>query len=65
MAAEILRQIRTVVIERARGQCEYCQKPDDRDLNFYRHEVDHVIAETPGGKATLEHLAYACCQCKR
>ncbi len=65
MAAEIPRQIRTVVIERAQGQCEYCQKPDDRDLNFYRHEVDHVIAEKHGGKATLENLAYACFQCNR
>jgi hypothetical protein len=65
MAAESLRELRVAVVERARGQCEYCQKPDDQALNLYRHEVDHIIAEKHGGKLELTNLAYACFQCNR
>ncbi len=63
MATDIARELRTVVIERARHQCEYCQKPDDRELNPHRHEVDHVLAEKHGGRTEAENLAYACFHC--
>lgn len=65
MATESLRELRVAVVERAREQCEYCQKPDDQTLNLYRHEVDHIIAEKHGGKTELANLAYACFQCNR
>jgi hypothetical protein len=65
MATDIARELRTVVIERARHQCEYCQKPDDRALNPHRHEVDHVLAEKHGGGTEADNLAYACFHCNR
>ncbi len=65
MATDIPRGVRGAVIERARGRCEYCHKPDDRMLNPYRHEVDHILAEKHGGDMTLDNLAYACFQCNR
>jgi len=42
MATDIPRDLRRMVIERAHTRCEYCQKPGDRYINPYRHEVDHV-----------------------
>lgn len=65
MATDIPRELRTVVVERARDQCEYCLKPDDRVLNPHRHEVDHVLAEKHGGITEAENLAYACFHCNR
>ncbi len=65
MATAVSREVRRAVIERAREQCEYCQKPDDHQFNPYRHEIDHVIAEKHGGNTELDNLAYACFQCNR
>jgi len=65
MATALSREVRLAVIERARGRCEYCQKPDDRTLNPYRHEADHILAEKHGGNTALDNLAYACFQCNR
>jgi HNH endonuclease len=65
VATNIPRQMHLFVIERAQRRCEYCQKPDDPRINFYRHEVDHIIAEKHGGNTTLGNLAYACFQCNR
>jgi HNH endonuclease len=65
MVTDISRDMRRVVIERAHARCEYCQKPDDRQFNPYRHEVDHVTAEKHGGPTDLGNLAYACFQCNR
>jgi HNH endonuclease len=65
MAMDITRELRTVVIERAQHQCEYCLKPDDHALNPHRHEVDHVLAEKHGGSTDAENLAYACFHCNR
>ncbi|MBM3222910.1 MAG: HNH endonuclease, partial [Candidatus Tectomicrobia bacterium] len=55
----------SALIERAGGRCEYCHKPDDRALNPYSHEVDHILAEKHGGGTVLDNLAYACFQCNR
>lgn len=57
--------LRSEVIERAQRRCEYCQKPDDRELNAFRHELDHVVAEKHGGKTESANLAYACFPCNR
>lgn len=65
MTTDIPRHTRRSVIERAQRRCEYCQKPDAREFNPYRHEVDHVIAEKHGGGTELSNLAYACFQCNR
>jgi hypothetical protein len=63
MASVVPRDARRAVIERARDQHEYCQKPDDHQFNPYRHEVDHAMAEKHGGSTELDNLAYACFQC--
>lgn len=65
MATDITKELRTLVIERAQHQCEYCHKPDDRELNPHRHEVDHVLAEKHGGRTEAENVAYACFHCNR
>lgn len=65
MATDIPRDLRRVIIERAQARCEYCQKPDDRQINPYPHEVDHVIAKKHGGPTEPDNLAYACFYCNR
>ncbi len=62
MSNPIPAALRNAVIERARGRCEYCQKPQ---ISFYPHEVDHVVALKHGGGTTLGNLALACFQCNR
>lgn len=57
--------LRAKAIRRAKGYCEYCRQPDDRDLNAYSHEVDHVISRKHSGKTALDNLAYACFDCNR
>jgi hypothetical protein len=65
MATDIPRDLRTAVVARAQGQCEYCQIYDSRELNPYPHEIDHIIAEKHGGKTAAENLAYTCFPCNR
>lgn len=48
--------------ERAQDRCEYCGK---RQISFFPHEVDHVLAQKHGGQTTLENLALACFECNR
>lgn len=62
MATYIPETMRRAVIARARGQCEYCGKPQ---ISFFPHEVDHVIAQKHGGKTSLDNLAFACFECNR
>jgi len=62
MPAFVPATTRSAVIERARGRCEYCHKPE---ISFYPHEVDHVIALKHGGETSLDNLAFACFQCNR
>jgi hypothetical protein len=57
--------LRAEAIERAQKRCEYCQRPDDRELNVYPHEVDHVTARKHGGTTEAKNLAYACFDCNR
>jgi 5-methylcytosine-specific restriction endonuclease McrA len=55
--------LRSEVIKRAQGRCEYCRVPQEAEWTDY--EVDHVIAEQHGGKAEMKNLAYACFDCNR
>jgi hypothetical protein len=57
--------LRSEAISRAQRRCEYCQMPDNRELNAYSHEVDYIIVEKHGGKAETDNLAYASFQCNR
>lgn len=43
--------LRQLVIERAKGRCEYCLI--HQDFSIYTHEIDHIIAVKHGGE-TLE-----------
>ncbi|HEV3164020.1 MAG TPA: HNH endonuclease, partial [Isosphaeraceae bacterium] len=51
------------VRERAKGLCEYCRLPQTAyALPF---QVDHIISEQHGGRASLNNLAWACPRCNR
>jgi 5-methylcytosine-specific restriction endonuclease McrA len=63
--AAIPSSLRAATIEQAEKRCEYCQQPDDRELNVYSHEVDHVTARKHGGETEAGNLAYACFTCNR
>lgn len=50
-----------LVVERARGHCEYCRFPASAaELPF---EIDHIIAEKHRGQTVAENLAWACFSC--
>lgn len=53
--------LRSTVIERAKGQCEYCLLPEE--ATWHPHEIDHVIAEKHRGQTVAENLALACVSC--
>lgn len=55
--------LRQLVIERARGRCEYCLI--HQDASIYSHEVDHIIALKHGGQTIAENLALSCLPCNR
>ena len=53
--------LRRLVIERARGCCEYCLLHQDN--TDFAHHVDHVIALKHGGRTEEENLALTCMEC--
>ncbi len=53
--------LRQQIIDRAKGQCEYCRLPDS--VAFYPPEIDHIIARKHGGQTTLDNLARICWRC--
>jgi len=54
-------KIRIVVIERAKGKCEYCQCWAHNST--YTFCVDHIIPISKNGQTILINLAYACYGC--
>lgn len=56
-------ELRQIVIERARGRCEYCLLHQD-DTPF-SHQIDHFIALKHGGQTVSENLVLACLECNR
>jgi hypothetical protein len=54
-------QIRTAVVLRARGQCEYCHHLASHSSDPF--EVEHIIPIDKGGSSDLENLALACRGC--
>ncbi|MEK7685098.1 MAG: HNH endonuclease signature motif containing protein [Verrucomicrobiota bacterium] len=55
--------LRTEVLQRAGGRCEYCRvHQDDAGVP---HEPDHIVAEQHGGQTAAENLAFACYHCNR
>jgi 5-methylcytosine-specific restriction endonuclease McrA len=55
--------LRSTVIERAGGRCEYCLYP--QAASFLAFEIEHIISEKHGGKTVAENLALACPYCNR
>ena len=54
-------ELRRLVIERAKGCCEYCRiSQEDSDSTFH---VEHIIAVSHGGKTIAENLALSCIRC--
>ena len=57
----ITNALRHLVIERARGLCEYCLvHQDDRPES---HQIDHILALKHGGETVNDNLALACAVC--
>lgn len=54
-------QLRSVVIERAGGCCEYCRLSQNfSDVAFH---IEHIIAVSHGGKTAENNLALSCPRC--
>jgi len=53
--------LRSEVIERAKGCCEYCcTDTSDKGIDF---AIDHIIAEKHGGLTHLDNLCLSCFWC--
>jgi HNH endonuclease len=52
---------RRLMVDRARGRCEYCKCPDDYSLQSF--DFDHIFPVSQGELTSLENLAYACGGC--
>jgi hypothetical protein len=55
------RELKELVWERARSQCEYCQMPQEFD--GLTHEIDHAISKKHGGLTMAGNLVLACFPC--
>jgi 5-methylcytosine-specific restriction endonuclease McrA len=56
-------ELRRLVIERARGCCEYCGAQAGFSSDPFT--VDHIIPRSLGGSTNLENLAYSCFGCNQ
>ena len=59
--ANIPKKTRTLVQKRAKVYCEYCLKPENHSPAPFC--IDHIEAESLGGKTSQENLAYSCGGC--
>jgi len=50
-----------VIVERARGCCEYCRSQARFAVQPF--SIEHIIPKSQGGSTTLENLALACQGC--
>lgn len=58
----MLQALRTLVWERARGRCEYCQMHQN-DYEYQTFHVEHIISKQHGGTDNPENLCLACSEC--
>ena len=56
-------KLRSLVIERAKGCCEYCLL--SQDYAIATHHLDHLLALKHGGRTKIENLAFVCARCNR
>ncbi len=53
--------LRTPVIERSGGRCEYCRLSQiGQEATFH---IDHVMPVSAGGESVIDNLALACVSC--
>ena len=57
----ITAQHRRVIVERARGCCEYCRSQARFAMQSF--SVEHIVPRSGGGETTLDNLALACQGC--
>ena len=55
------RALEELVWERADYRCEYCQMPQEYEPTTF--EMDHVIAQSHGGRTRASNLCLACFSC--
>ena len=55
--------LQDLVRRRARFRCEYCLLPEA--LVNTPFQLDHIIAQSHGGEATADNLAFACFHCQQ
>ncbi|MBC8871713.1 MAG: HNH endonuclease [Planctomycetes bacterium] len=53
--------LRTQVVARGSGRCEYCGIPVQGQIAWF--PIDHVLPRSQGGKTELTNLAMACPRC--
>lgn len=63
MPANISKQLRRFVAERADYTCEYCRL--SQTVALHKHEPDHIIPLQHGGGTEKDNLALACMRCNR
>ena len=56
-------ELRSLVIERAKGYCEYCRV--HQDDGYLVHEIDHVVSEKHRGITSADNLCLSCFECNR
>lgn len=52
---------RQLVQDRAKRRCEYCQLPEDSDVQPF--QMDHIRARKHAGSSNLENIAWSCLPC--
>ncbi|HLG18116.1 MAG TPA: HNH endonuclease [Blastocatellia bacterium] len=62
-SARISETLRRLVVERARGCCEYGLL--DQQHTAFSHHIDHIIPIRHRGQTTGQNLALACLGCNR
>jgi len=55
-------KLRELVVDRAKGLCEYCQT--NSSIVIYM-EIDHIKPVSKGGKTEADNLCLACISCNR
>ncbi len=63
MSEVLTHTMKSEVVERAFGICEYCRVPDSSV--FHDHEADHILPRKHGGETVFENMAFSCWRCNR
>ena len=53
--------IKSLVIKRSKGYCEYCKCPSDFSTELF--SIEHILPRSKEGLNEIDNLAYACIGC--